>query len=511
MALEPGSRRYEYVLAVGLLAGAAALLLPRLRSSRARTVPLLLAAALYGFAYFKEGFVRHDAHDLAFFSGFAVGMLAFHWRGRARWGALALIAAAVVAVLLTPYESLSSLYRPDTLGRAAITDLRDLADGGRRQRLTESSRQAVRRELAIPPAYLGLVQGHTVDVAPQATSAIWAYGLRWQPEPMLQWYMAYDANLDQHNADAIVERGAERVLRARINAVDGKDPAFEAPATYLALLCHYRELASDARWEVLGRTVNRCGVPRLLAEVEARSGETVAVPAARSSDEVVYARIRFPFSPIRRLESLLFKPLNEPRVTLDGADLRFLPATSTSPLVLRVPPSAGRSPFYEGLRSIDTLQLRNVASPFTVEFYAVPLGGSSWVAPPPPQAGRLDRTALIVGGHRYPVRAGAISGSIDAASRRGSAGTISGWAGDTASRRPASRIVVFAGDRLIAEARPTVPRPDVALSFGNPGAVRFGYELALAPGGPDDRVRVFAIAGGRASELPYPTDYPWPR
>ena len=109
------------------------------------------------------------------------------------------------------------------------------------------------------------------------------------------------------NASALVRHGAERILRQRGPTVDAKVAAFEAPATYLAFVCHYRELAADGSWEVLARTHNRCGRPRVIGTVEGQAGKPVAVQHAPRADEIVYARIRFPGSVVDRLESLLFQ------------------------------------------------------------------------------------------------------------------------------------------------------------------------------------------------------------
>jgi hypothetical protein len=390
-----------------------------------------------------------------------------------------------------------------------VTNLRDVVDGGRRSRLLAEDKAAVRARLGVSAAQLALLDGHTVDVVPAQTSAIWSYGLRWQPEPLLQWYMAYDSDLDRVNADALADRGAERILRARPSAVDGKDPAFEAPATYLALLCHYRELASDAKWEVLGRTPDRCGQPRPLGTVEARAGETVRVPAA-GPGELVYATMSFRKPLLDRLGSLVFKPLHLPRITLDGtADFRFVPATADGPLVLRMPDSAGLSPLFDGIRSRRTLKVRNVPSPFTVAFAAMPIAGSPWIAPKPTTGGRLEPSAVVLGKRRYPIVRTGITGVVDAAQQLGPTALVTGWAAGTAPALPAERIAVFAGDRLVAEGRPTEARPDVSRVLGS-GAADFGYGLGFSLPRGRNPVRVFAIVGGKAAELSYPPGYPWP-
>jgi hypothetical protein len=419
MALEARGRAAEYVWAAVLLTGAGVLLVTHLlRLPRARAAALLLVVAGYTYASFKEGFVRHDAqHDLQFFGAFGLSLLAFRWRGAARWGALALLLGTVDAtlgfrgiglrelffaafgvslvalrrrgarrfaalalllgiVIATPVMlelGIWQLYRPVARARAAVDDGRTLAEGGRRRRELESAKAAVRAQLAVPQGDLRLLRGESVDVVPYEISAVWAYGLRWRPEPLLQWYAAYTGGLDRLNAVALERRGAERILR-RTGTIDSREPDFDAPATHLALMCHYRELAAGSGWEVLARTRDRCGSARVLATVQARAGETVRVPRAQAN-EIVYARIRFPRSLAARLESLVFKPLRLPRIDLGGSDFRFILGNADGPLILRIPRSAGLSPYFGAGVSYDSFRIRRVPSPFSVEFHALPIGG----------------------------------------------------------------------------------------------------------------------------------------
>jgi len=65
-------------------------------------------------------------------------------------------------------------------------------------------------------------------------------------------------------------------------------------------------------------------------------------------------------------------------------------------------------------------------------------------------------------------------------------------------------VSVFADDRLLQAGPPGVPRLDLAKQFG-PKAVLGGYEFrglaAPAHAATPDRLRVFAVVDGRATEL----------
>ena len=78
---------------------------------------------------------------------------------------------------------------------------------------------------------------------------------------------------------------------------------------------------------------------------------------------------------------------------------------------------------------------------------------------------------------------------------------ISGWAIDAGGRRPADRLIAFAGGRLLASGQPTIVRPDVSRTRGD-AVARSGFRLTTRVRGvaPSD-VRVYAIVGERASQL----------
>jgi hypothetical protein len=510
VATDSPGRRSALVYAALLVLAAAALLVPRLqRLPRSRSVPLLLVAVVYAFANVKEGFVREDQHALYFFGAFGVGVLAFAWRGVARWAAVGLVVGAAAATVATPEVSLRRVYRPVAHLRIALTEARDAVDGGDRARDEAAARDLARSQLAVPARDLRLLRGHTVDVVPYETSAAWAYRLRWRPEPLLQWYTAFDAHLDRMNASALARRGAERILRQRTPTVDAKVGAFEAPATYLAFVCHYRELAVDGSWEVLARTHDRCGTPRVIATAKGEAGKPLTVPQAPRPDEIVYVRIRFPGSVVDRLESLLFKPVPLPTIQLGGT-FRFVPATAGGPLVLRMPASGGLSPLFGGFTGYEWFRLGHVPSPFTVEFVALPIHGTTALAVRrTPPAGRLAGSELVVRGRRYRIVGGAFQGWVDDAEPAGRIGVLAGWAVDPRVPRPAPLVAAFVGGRLAAVSRPSEARPDVAQGLGVRAFGTAGYSLAFAlPPGPI-HVRVFAVGGGTASELTYPSGYRW--
>ena len=508
-ALDGSGRTEGRVLAALLIAGVGALLVPRLRNvPRSRWIPLLLVTAVYGFAYLKEGFVREDEHVLYFFAAFAVGVFAFAWRGVARIAAAVLVVGAAAASVASPDATFRSLYKPVAHVRIAVLEARDAFDPRARRRDVAEGRAVARSQLAVPPSYLQLLQGRTVDVEPYEISAAWAYGFQWRPEPLLQWYTAFDSHLDRMNAAALARRGADRVLRQRTPTLDAKVTSFEAPATFLTLVCHYRELAADGSWEVLARNPDRCGPPRAIGSAVGRDGATITVPKPPGVDDLVYARIRFPRFSLYRVESALLKPPRVPRIVLGGT-FRFVLETADS-LVLRMPESAGMSPLFGGFASYDWFRLERVPAPFAVDFFAVRVRGRfvPRLSPQPPD-GQLRGSEIVVGKRRFRVSSGAFQGWVDAAAPAGGTAVLAGWAIDPARREAAPLVAAFVGARLVALTRPAESRPDVAQGLRIPKAVTSGYSFALALPPSGAHVRVFALGRGIATELTYPSGYPW--
>ena len=84
----------------------------------------------------------------------------------------------------------------------------------------------------------------------------------------------------------------------------------------------------------------------------------------------------------------------------------------------------------------------------------------------------------------------------------------SGWAGTTDPPQAARLVLAFAGDAFLGSVRPSVARPDLKRSYGEQLATA-GFELSgwaagPRPGSPQAPVRVFAIVGRTAVELPGP-------
>ncbi len=99
------------------------------------------------------------------------------------------------------------------------------------------------------------------------------------------------------------------------------------------------------------------------------------------------------------------------------------------------------------------------------------------------------------------IRGGAVKGFVENVVEDGATLATTGWS--ATPKAPPSRILVFAGGKLIAYGRPTDPRADVAKAIGK-AALRSQFRVsgAAEPGTEAKDLRVFGIRGRAASELP---------
>jgi hypothetical protein len=114
-------------------------------------------------------------------------------------------------------------------------------------------------------------------------------------------------------------------------------------------------------------------------------------------------------------------------------------------------------------------------------------------------------------GKTIQVQPGALTGEVRALANPGGS-NLGGWAADLKAHRAADSIIVFVDGRsAFAGRNGNYRRKDIVDRYGvdNAGFI-FQLPAGLLPAaGQDHQVRVFALAGGVASELRYLAGYPW--
>lgn len=350
-----------------------------------RRVGLALIGGVWLYAALKHGFVRHDEHDIVFFgetllvgAGLAATALG-SLTGARRLLPAAATTVMAVAYLLAAEVPVGAVVNPFPSLHRAAGDVRTFASPARRARAQEDARADLRQEYGLEPGTLAQLAGHTVHIRPWEAQVAWAYPeIRWRPVPLIQEYSAYTPALDRMDADVLARPSApERILTER-TSIDFRNPDWESPAATVAIVCHYRELAVQERWQVLGHTADRCGPEQPLGTVQARVGDVVPVPPTGAGNVLVLARIRgLDSSPLYALRSFLLR-IPPVHVRLDGdRRYRLVPSTAGDGLLVRAPAALGFSaPFAPG--SAASLRVEHgggigLGTALTFEFVAVPI------------------------------------------------------------------------------------------------------------------------------------------
>ncbi len=385
MQIENGAVGWDWAAALLVVAATvAAAVATSARERGAARIAIPALVAVLSFSLLKYGFVRHDAgHVAALFGVLAVVWLAPRWRGAGR--AVAVGALVVIAILYFPAadESLETTFEP----RLAVEQLGDLLVPGERDDAADSARAAMAAAYAVDPRILERIGDQPVDARPWEIGLIWAYGLNWDPLPVIQDYSAYTPELDELNADALADPAGPRfVLRhlgydnSSLVGIDGRLTTFDSPREARTLLCRFRPVLTTPTNQLLERgDADRCGPERPLQEVEAEYGEVLTVPRGRPG-EAVFARIEGAGGEgIERLRTFAYREALR-SVALGPTATRFQTATAPDGILLTAPPDLDLpKPFALALNQ-PTIAIDSEGGfatsdgPLRVEFYAVPIG-----------------------------------------------------------------------------------------------------------------------------------------
>jgi hypothetical protein len=384
MALEDPARSYAYWWAALCVVVIALFALSHARALawRPRIGVALVTLATLWFL-FKEGFVRHDRHDLVFFVAVPLILAAFAPKLRSRmgwsraWPAAGMLGLTVVALSIGGSVP-AVTNQPVRAVRNFFDEATTLASSSRRAAIMARSRRSLSGYLAPTAPMVGAMRGNTTDVSPWQLTAIWGNpGIVFDPLPVLQDYTAFTPSLDQLDTNFLRSRAAPRYILRQPVAIDTRNPAFEPPATQVAIECRYREVAISLVWQLLQRQPDRCGAPRPLTTVDTGLGHWVTVPSAPPGDMVV-ASFELPSDLWTKFESLLFKPPDVYMAANHGTEKwRFVAATGPEPHVLRTPTTLGYSSAFVPVQ-VRTLLLSvdgegPSTSGVTITFSAVPM------------------------------------------------------------------------------------------------------------------------------------------
>ncbi len=339
MAIEQAGRAYVYWLA----AAAAILVLSfawtsRKGLSRRSTIGITALALVAIWVVFKEGFVRHDhLHDEIFFAVAPVLLIAFLPKRRP-WALVPGVLAMTALYALVASGHAPLLPRPDAAVNGLGSETNTLLSGARSAAVIGQSRRSLHDTYGLPSQMLTMMRGQTVDVSPWEQTVVWAYPqMHFDPLPVIQDYSAFTSSLDRTDANYLASSDAPQfILREPNRSLDKRDPAFEPPATQLAIECRYHQVASTITWQLLQRGDDRCGPMRSLGVENTGLGHWIPVPTAPPGRAVV-AQFQLSLGWLSGVEALAFKPAHV-YIQYNGDHklfYRFITGTSAEPHVLR--------------------------------------------------------------------------------------------------------------------------------------------------------------------------------
>ena len=383
MQIENGAVDWDWAAAL-LVIGATlvAVLATSARERLAARIAIPVLVAVLSFSLLKYGFVRHDAgHVAAVFGVLAVVWLAPLWRGAGR--AVAVGAIALIAIVYFPAadESLDTTFEP----RLAVEQLGDLVVPGERHEATDSARAAMAAAYAVDPRILERIGDQPVDARPWEIGLAWAYGLNWDPLPVIQDYAAYTPELDQLNADALAAADGPRFILRHYGfgspsvGAEGRYINFDSPQEARELFCRFGAVITSGQYQLLERSgADRCGPERPLETVEADYGEVLTVPRGRPG-EAVFARIEGAGGEgIERLRTFAYREALR-SITLGPTATRFQTATAPDGILLTARPDVDLPrPFALALNQ-PTIAIDSEGGfatsdgPLRIEFFALPI------------------------------------------------------------------------------------------------------------------------------------------
>jgi hypothetical protein len=334
---------------------AAALVLLYAVWRRERTVAglQLLSFPLLIIAY-KNAFIRFDEpHALTFWSlaavieGLVFLRIATVQIGPQRWVPAALAGGTVMAgavlvlglgatigdtpVLLPTFEfpgnlasyrhAVSLIVRPD-----------------RRAEEQQQVQDGLRALYPLPDDVVSTLRQGDVDVLPLDLQLPFAYGLRWNPRPVLQSYTASRPYLDQKDAQHFTGPDAPRFVIYNAADIDARYPLFDEPQTYRVLLERYQVRYLLPDWVILERRSDLVPVQEVaVATTDGRLGDWIDVPSHDGS--AIYGRVVVRYSPLGATLTLVDRPPElHIRFRYDQGQLspwyRFVPAVAPDGLLL---------------------------------------------------------------------------------------------------------------------------------------------------------------------------------
>src|SRR5579862_2323985 len=342
-----------------------------------RRIAAVLSVFIAEWFLFREGFVRHDIHDVIFVSATILVTAGIGVVQSARRRYILPTTFLFLSAILYLFHGSAPFSRSQPISSLSNLEdvVRTVASAANSERIESVARSAMHRSFSIPDSMLRRIGNKPVSVEPFDNGALWAYPqLDFDPEPTIQNYNAYTSSLDSTDVNWLRgNRSPTFILYQSNSSIDGRDPAFDPPAMELTIACNYRQIAASPTWQLLSHTSDRCNSPHLLKQVRSGFNDVVRVPSAPQGEAVVASfALSVPISWV--VEDLLFKPEEITLYTNGRLAYRFISGTAAD-LHLLVPPS--NLDFTGSFASVPVSSLEfsvlgaGTLTPIKIRFYSV--------------------------------------------------------------------------------------------------------------------------------------------
>ena len=340
-------------LAVAMLAATGLSLIATLWRREWHLFRLLLLTSPLLFFAFKNSFVRvSEAHALAFWALAGVLQVLVLVRATATTGtkrsASAVIAAVTVLVSVVLVGGLGPLVGGFPKVRPTLAFPSNFASYYKAtaliinpdRRLAEQAQvsSTLRAAYPLPPDVVDELHQGTVDVVPVDLQMAFAYGLQWDPQPVLQSYQAYRPYLDHLDAQHYLGPQAPRFVLYATQTVDGRYPLFDEPEVYRVLLNRYQVRQRLPNLLILERRADAPLPPETeVGSVTGPLGQWISVPT--HGNQRLYGRVQVGYTLLGQAMVLLHQPpVLHIRIRYGGGKIspafRFVPAVAADGLEL---------------------------------------------------------------------------------------------------------------------------------------------------------------------------------
>jgi hypothetical protein len=255
----------------------------------------------------KEGFVRHDTHDLTYFGLVVLALCLARLPRRlapVQFGAV--VVAAVLACVANGHLT-ASLRSPARGATAMAREVHDLVVPEQWAKLQSYAVAELRSTGdSLPASLVSELRGHTVAIETLEDGMTFSYpGLRWDPEPVLQSYNASTTYLDGLDANFLSSARAPQRILYRAVTINNRNEFWDTPTALVTMYCHYAPVGVNDHWLVLVRVADRCGPSQMIGQATVRFGRPVHVPLAPGRMVVATFSVSSPL--LAKAEGVLLK------------------------------------------------------------------------------------------------------------------------------------------------------------------------------------------------------------